>query len=88
MNQEKQKPVKKFRIGNVEAAVWRRERENGYRSHSVSFQRSYRSKEGGYRSVSDFNSQEIFVLIEVARLASQWMLENDALPVSVSAESQ
>ena len=51
------KPIKRFRAGSVEAAVWKNEQvdQNGQtvERHSVTIRKSYRDKESGQWKQSD-----------------------------------
>jgi hypothetical protein len=77
------RPIHKIRVGSVEAAIWRYEQDQ-YRRHRVSFQRRYKNKDGQFRSTTDFNTDEAVLLIQVAKLATDWMMNHDAMPVSVN----
>ena len=65
---DKKQPVKKFKYGGVEAAVWENEKD-GNVSHNVSIERSYTTDEGKtWEKTTTFNNNDlpkaIFALTE------------------------
>ncbi len=57
------KPEKSFRIGAVRASVWKNVRQNKegktFESRSVTLDRTYKDKEGNYKSTHRFAAAEI-----------------------------
>lgn len=62
-------PVHEVRLGRIKAAVWENPGDNGEVFLSVTFSRSYKDKDGQWRSASSYSGGDILVLSEVARLA-------------------
>ncbi len=87
-NVTKPKPVHTVKLGAVRAAVWRRVGPTGVTRHSVTFERIFKSKEGAFRSMRDFNAQELVVVIKACELALSWVMEAETAvatkPVSES----
>jgi hypothetical protein len=63
------KPASKVSLYPVEAAIWRNENQKGEAFYSVTFQRSYRDKDGNYKSSDSFNASDLLLLAKVADLA-------------------
>lgn len=61
--EKKNKPVKKFRAGAIEATVWKNsiEREDGGKSSypTVSFQRNYKDKDGEWQTTSSLRRNDL-----------------------------
>ena len=72
----KEPPVKKFRAGSVEAAVWKHEQadEEGKTmvQHSVTFQKSYRDKNGDWKHGESFFPSDLPKLVLVAQKAFEF----------------
>ena len=63
--QSKSQPFENIRIGNVKAAIWKNDGDNGPR-YNVTFQRLYRTEEGKWLSTTSFNRDDLLVLQKVA----------------------
>ena len=63
--QSKSQPFENIRIGNVKAAIWKNNGENGPR-FNVTFQRLYRTEEGKWLSTASFNRDDLLVLLKVS----------------------
>jgi hypothetical protein len=59
------KPVHKISLYPVSAAIWRNDSERGA-FYSVTFQRSYKGKDGKYTSSDSFNGSDLLLLAKVA----------------------
>ena len=62
---QKQKPLQEVRIGNIKAALWKNETDNGIR-FNVTFQRIYRDGEGKWQSTDSFGRDDLLLLARVA----------------------
>ncbi|MDM8008654.1 MAG: hypothetical protein QUV05_21155 [Phycisphaerae bacterium] len=79
-NEKRNPPVQKFRLGQVEAAIWlnrnqnpRTKREETY--HSVTVTRGYTDQQGFYRDTTSFNVQHIPLLLKVLEHAYDYVHE-------------
>lgn len=63
MEKEKQKPEKKFRVGAVAAAIWKRSHESKdgkkFETFQVSLDRIWLDQDGSYRSSGNFGINDI-----------------------------
>jgi len=82
----KTKPVHTVKLGSIRAAVWRRVNTNGQTRHSVTFERIYKSADG-FRSMHDFNAQELVAVIKACELALSWVMEAET-PVATKPVSE
>ena len=64
-------PVKKFRIGMVEAAIW--QNDDWY---SVTISRSYKDGED-YKSTDSFGHGDLMNVIKVSQRAEAWIAEQN-----------
>ena len=58
----KQKPIKEFRIGQIQVAVWRNEsQENGQTivKHSVRIQKRFRDEDSEYKDTNNYFPDEL-----------------------------
>ena len=69
----KNKPAHRVAIGNIEAAIWKNERDNGNSWFSVSFSRKYRDQDG-LKSTSSFRLEDLLVVAKASHLAFAWIL--------------
>ena len=67
-------PVAKIRVGSVTASIWENNGENGTRS-SVTFQRSYKDKDGKWHNSDSYNIGDLLELAKAADLAHSRLLE-------------
>ena len=65
--QTKARPVSEIRLGNIRAAIWRNEAENGP-WFNVTFERTYRKGEE-FRSAQSFGRADLLTVAKVADLA-------------------
>ena len=72
---EKKKPVKKFFLGDVTAAIWENESQGGT-FHSVTLTRRYKEGET-FRDSSSFGLFDLPKLIQVAARALAWISFQD-----------
>ncbi len=63
------KPVAKVSLFPITAAIWRNESTEGDKFYSVTFERSYRDRDGNWKSANSFNGDELLLLAKVADLA-------------------
>ena len=64
MTNEKTKPVKKFKAGAIDAAVWRNVNQQGKDggdvvSYSLSMERRYKDKEGEWQGTNTFRTNDL-----------------------------
>jgi hypothetical protein len=59
------KPIQEVRIGNIKAAIWQNQTDNGLR-FNVTFQRIYRDDQGKWQSTDSFSRDDLLVLARVA----------------------
>lgn len=71
---EKKKPAQTFRKGTVKAAVWQNEGKDGV-FYSVTFSRSYKAGEDGWRNTSSFNEGDLEALADVAFQARLFLMK-------------
>ena len=71
---EKKKPAQTFRKGTVKAAVWENEGKDGV-FYSVTFSRSYKAGEDGWRNTSSFNEGDLEALADVAFQARLYIMK-------------
>ena len=83
MTQPHNKPVAKLRQGRIAADIWRNDSEQGTR-FSVTFTRSYRSKESGeWKTTSSYGRDDLLLL---AKLADQAHSKINELRASLKDE--
>jgi len=66
-NQAKQRPIETLRDGQLKAAIWQNEGENGV-FYNVTLARTYRTPDGDLRDTDGFSGSQ---LLRLARLADQ-----------------
>ena len=59
-------PIKNYRLGGVDCAIWENE-HSGKKFYSFSFSRSYKDKEGNWKTSGNFNLQDIGNLISICQ---------------------
>ena len=72
---ETKKPAQTFRKGTVKAAVWENKGKDGV-FYSVTFSRSYKAGEDGWRNTSSFNGNDLNALADVAFQAEFFIFKN------------
>ena len=72
---ETKKPAQTFRKGTVKAAVWENKGKDGV-FYSVTFSRSYKAGEDGWRNTSSFNEGDLEPLADVAFMARLFIMKN------------
>jgi len=83
---EKNKPVKKIRAGAISATIWKNEAEvkgKGLTTfYTVGFERSYKDKDGNWKSTNSLNMADIPKGQYVLRKAYEFLIEmkNDSQP--------
>jgi len=76
MSQEKSKPIKDFRSGNIQASIWRNEVDKDGQTvvrHSVRIQKQFRNDEGDYQETNYYFRDDIPRLILVAQKAFEFI---------------
>ena len=70
------KPVKKIRVGSVTATIWAQ--EGGF--YTANLERSYKDKEGNWKSTNSFSVDDLVVAAKVATMAADAIiaLQSDA----------
>ena len=68
----KKGPAKQFRVDDVSASVFARER-NGRNFYSVSFSRSYKDRDGSYKYTTSFDADDLGRVVTVAQQASEYI---------------
>jgi hypothetical protein len=63
------KPAAKIDMWPLSAAIWRNQSGEGKVFYSVTFQRSYRDKDGKVQNSDSFDGTELLLLAKVADLA-------------------
>lgn len=69
---DKKKPVHDVRLGSVNAAVWKRETENGSR-YSVTIRRSYKQGEE-WKSTDYFGDEHLPAVNKACEKALDWIM--------------
>ena len=83
--QEKDKPIKDFRAGNIQASVWRNEVQKDGQTvvrYSVKIQKQFRKDDGDYQETNYYFRDDIPKLILVAQKSYEYI----ALTESKEAE--
>jgi len=74
---DKPKPVKDFRVGKIQASVWRTEVERSGRTlaqHSVRIRKQFRAEDGSYEDTDYFFPNELPELILLAQRAYEYVV--------------
>lgn len=71
---ETKKPAQTFRKGTVKAAVWENKGKDGI-FYSVTFSRSYKAGDDGWRNTSSFNESDLEPLADVAFMARLFIMK-------------
>ena len=67
---EPKKPVAKIRVGSVTASIWENTNDKGTTFRNVTFQRSYKDKDGKWCNADNgYNEEETLQLAKAADLA-------------------
>ena len=67
------KPVKRFRIGFIEAAIWKNEGNGDKKFFSVKVSRSYKNGDDEYQSTDSFGHADLPALAKVVDRAETWI---------------
>ena len=70
------KPVKKIRVGSVTATIWAQ--KDGF--YTANLERSYKDKEGNWKTSNSFSVDDLVVAAKVATMAADAIiaLQSDA----------
>ena len=77
MSQQNTKPIKDFRAGNIQAAIWRNEVEKDGQTvvrHSVRIQKRFRKDDGSYENSDYYFPDELARLALVARKSYEFIV--------------
>lgn len=69
-------PVKKFRAGFVNVAVWKNE-SDGRVFYNTTFSRSYKDSDGDYKDGDSFGHADLACVGKLADLAFNWIAEQE-----------
>lgn len=67
-DQTPRRPVETLREGQLKAAIWQNESNNG-KYHSVTVARTYKDQDGNLQDTSSFRAKDMLGLSELARRA-------------------
>ena len=67
------KPVKKFRIGLIEASVWKNDVDGGRSYYTTTFQRSYKNSAGEWEAGDNYNQDDLLNLAKVATRCEEYI---------------
>jgi hypothetical protein len=73
----KNQPVQKFRFYDVTATVWENQGENGT-FYTVTTERTFRDKDGAFKSTHSYSGSQLVALIHVADLAHRYIGQRTA----------
>ena len=79
--QDKSKPVKDYRSGNIQASIWRNEEDKDGQTvvrHSVRIQKQFRKDDGDYQETNYYFRDDIPRLILVAQKAFEYIALNES----------
>lgn len=74
--QHKDRPIKDFRSGNIQASVWRNEVEDKGKTvvrHSVRIQKQFRKEDGDYQDTNYYFRDDLPKLILVAQKSFEFI---------------
>ena len=74
--QNKSKPIKNFRSGNIQASIWRNDVDKDGQTvvrHSVRIQKQFRNDDGDYQETNYYFRDDIPRLILVAQKAFEFI---------------
>jgi hypothetical protein len=73
---DKTKPIKSFKAGNIEASIWRKEVEKDGQTvvrHSVRIQKQFKNEKGDYENTEYYFRDDLPKLILVAQKAFEFI---------------
>ncbi len=83
----KQKPIKEFRAGGIQVAIWKKETEENGKTiikYSISIQKSFRDDSGNYQDTNNYFPDELPKLALLIHKAyetitlKEWSPEDDS----------
>jgi len=74
---EKNKPEKKFRAGAVTATIWRNQTEDNKEYSTVSFERSYKDKNGEWKNTNSLRVNDLPKAAMVISKAYEFLALNE-----------
>lgn len=76
-------PVKKFKGGGIEVAVWQ-----GDKGYSLSFQKRYKTKDGEWKESKFLFAEDGFMLAGLMSAAATWAMSQGGVAVASQAVQQ
>jgi len=76
MAQKNDEPVKRFRLGNVVAAIWANKTEKGNVWYNVTVSRSYKDGDK-WKDASGFRRDDLPILAKAVDMAYAWIWGQD-----------
>lgn len=70
---EPNKPAHEIRMSRIKATAWRNSSGDGTIWYSVTLQRTYKDKEGAWRSASSLGADDLLMAAEVLRAMRWWI---------------
>ncbi len=71
-------PVKKFSAGAVQVAIWENDGKEGAKFNTVSIQRSYKDKDGEWKSSNSLNTSDLPKAILTLQKAYEYLALKEA----------
>jgi len=68
-----QKPLKKFRIGAIQASVWEQRPEKGQSFLTVTYTRSYKNKEAEWKNGHSFSYEHLDTLVDLTSEVKEYI---------------
>ena len=69
------KPIERVNLYPVSAAIWRNENAKGEAFYSVTFEHTFKDKDGKYQHSSRFSASELLLLAKAADTAHTKIME-------------
>src|SRR5437868_2758924 len=73
MSKANKRPVHEIYVNGPKIAIWRNEDKNGTPRHGVTLARSYRNKDGGWKSTDRFDERDLQNLRKAIDEAHDWI---------------
>ena len=84
---DKSKPIKDFRAGNIQASIWRNEVQKDGQTvvrHSVRIQKQFRKDDGSYETTEYYFPDELPKLLVLAQRAYEYIVLTESKDVGES----
>jgi len=69
------KPIDQIRIGNLQAAIWLNQSEEGRPFFNTTISRRYRDQEGNWHTNTSFNHRDLLGLAKLADMAHSRVIQ-------------